>query len=427
MEKTIILKVDRPMPRGIGPTPVSTRSLPSGMAESVSAADERSLETLAGMTVEMAELSENEQADLDRDPNVAGRGKPMPLKLISPVEEASDFPAANSTGDGTGDGNPTWGVTATGAAASDYSGRGAKVAVLDTGIDRHHEAFGRLQITEGGNYVDFTGEGYEDRNGHGTHCAGTIFGGHVDGTRIGVAPGVDDVLIGKVLGENGGDTAALISAMQWAIEHKANVISMSLGYDFPGLVAYLVESRGYAVDLATAHALVRFKDNLDLFNATMSHIEAIARLSGASTGFGKGAIVVAASGNESRVGQNPQHRLPASLPSASNGVMSVGALQQHTADRFRVADFSNGAVTVAAPGVGVVSAKTGGGLTSLSGTSMATPHVAGLMALWFQQQESEGETKIVDRVTAQIVANADPSRIESSTQSDFGAGLVRAP
>ena len=83
---------------------------------------------------------------------------------------------------------------------STWTGEGVTVAVLDTGIDSKHPAFAGVDIVE----KDFTGTGNGDRQGHGTHCAGTIFGRDVDGKRIGVARGVKRALIGKVLGDEGG-------------------------------------------------------------------------------------------------------------------------------------------------------------------------------------------------------------------------------
>jgi subtilisin family serine protease len=80
-----------------------------------------------------------------------------------------------------------------GADTSPFSGDGIVVAVLDTGIDASHPAFEGVDIVQ----KDFTGEGVGDQHGHGTHCAGTIFGRTSEGTRIGVAPGVKKALIGK--------------------------------------------------------------------------------------------------------------------------------------------------------------------------------------------------------------------------------------
>lgn len=424
MERMIVLTVNRPLPSDLRRSPVSADSVVEAMGDEavLSASEGDPIESLAEMQVETTDLNEREQAELKQDPRVAASSRLMPVKLIAPVRRDQDETNGPETGEG-----PTWGIEAIGADASNFSGIGVKVAVLDTGIDRSHQAFTDMRIVEGRNYRDFTGEGFEDSDGHGTHCAGTIFGRDVDGRRIGVAKGVRDVLIGKVLGEDGGDTEKLVRAIDWAIAERANVISMSLGYDVPGLATALVEERGLEMDAAFGFALTVFHQNLDVFNAMMAKIEAISSAGGAIPGLGSGTVIAAASGNESNAGENPAHRLPASLPSASRGVVSVGALRETAADRYAVGGFSNGDVRVAAPGVDVLSAQAGGGLTAWDGTSMATPHVAGILALIFEQEELRGAQGLAERVEARLIASADSSKIDAVSQSDYGAGLVKAP
>lgn len=88
---------------------------------------------------------------------------------------------------------------------------------------------------------NFTADADSDEHGHGTHCAGTVFGRDVDGVRIGVARGVTKALIGKVLGTEGGSSDLIVQAIQWAVAQGAHVISMSLGIDFPGVSALWAE------------------------------------------------------------------------------------------------------------------------------------------------------------------------------------------
>ena len=419
MDKMIIVKVDRPLPQAGGNAP----SAPGGAFEMAGPRPTRStragdpLETLAELKLETAELNHQEQSELARDPNVAASSPVMPLKLIEPAQrsDATEPPAG-------GEATPTWGVEAVGAADGAFTGAGTKVAVLDTGIDKDHPAFAGISIVDDDNYADFTGEGFSDSDGHGTHCAGTIFGRDVDGHQIGVAKGVDDVLIAKVLGDNGGDTAALVHALDWSIGRGANVISMSLGYDLPGLVDAVMAQTGLNRQAAFGFGLSVFHQNLEVFNAVMGKIEAIAAISG----FGEGCVVTAASGNESNGDADPRHRLPASLPSASKGVISVGALRE-AGSGFEVAGFSNGNVDIAAPGVDVLSAQSGGGLVAWNGTSMATPHVAGLLARIFEKQKASGAAGLVDRVVADLISLADPSQIAANAQTEFGAGIAQSP
>ena len=158
------------------------------------------------------------------DRTVAAMAPAMPMKLIEPLAQSADF---------HGDAGPTtWGVSAVGAHTSPFTGAGVTVAVLDTGIDAKHPAFTGVDLVE----RDFTGGGStNDTNGHGTHCAGTIFGRDLNGLRIGVATGVTKALIGKVIGgPAGGGSDILSEAIVWAADNGANVVSMSLGIDFPG-------------------------------------------------------------------------------------------------------------------------------------------------------------------------------------------------
>ena len=232
--------------------------------------------------VDTASLTQNEVRKLTRDPEVQAVAPVIPTQLIRPLQVDAEAAAGQA-----------WGITAVGAAESQYTGSGVVVAVLDTGIDKAHAAFADVTLVE----RDFSGAGDGDRQGHGTHCAGTIFGRDVAGTRIGVARGVQKALIGKVLGDDGGgDSRMIFQGLQWALEEGADVISMSLGFDFPGAVRQMVE-QGWPADLATSVALEGYRGNLRMFDAIMTM--ARARLA-----FNTGAVIVAAAGNESRRDQN---------------------------------------------------------------------------------------------------------------------------
>ncbi|MPV35874.1 S8 family peptidase [Georgenia subflava] len=365
------------------------------------------LESAGPPQLEVAQLSKGDLLDVARDPGVRAVAPIMPTRLIAPVAEQSDVTAASG---------PTWGVQAVGADTSARTGAGVSVSILDTGIDSDHPAFAGVTIVQ----EDFTGSGNGDNQGHGTHCAGTVFGRDVDGTRIGVAPGVEHALIGKVLGDDGsGDSAMLFNGMQWAVREGAHVLSMSLGFDFPGLVARLVED-GWPADLATSAALEGYRANLRMFDAIMEVVASQAA-------FGHGTIVTAAAGNESRRNVNPDHEIAVSLPAAADGVVSVGALAQDAAGLV-VAPFSNTFPHVAAPGVDVISARAGGGLRSLSGTSMATPHVAGVTALWWEEVLASALPGTAGTVTSRILAHSDLGALAPGVDvADRGVGLVRAP
>ncbi len=95
---------------------------------------------------------------------------------------------------------------------------------------------------------------------------------------------------------------------------------------------------------------------------------------------------------------------------------------------WTVAPFSNGRAKLVAPGVDVLSAKVGGGWRALSGTSMATPHVAGIAALWVQKLRSQGAAQVPAVVHAELLASARADLLANAHDRDaVGYGMVRAP
>jgi subtilisin family serine protease len=336
---------------------------------------------------------------------VLGLAPVMPTRLIEPVA-----PGPNALASGA------WGVSAVEAMTSPFDGSGVNVAILDTGIDAAHPAFAGLTLVQ----RDFTGSGDGDQHGHGTHCAGTVFGGDVGGQRIGIARGVAKALIAKVLGANGGgDTLSLVRGLLWASDQDADVISMSLGFDFPGMVASSIAD-GMPAAAATSRALEVYRANLRMFDRLLALLAARASLAG-------GGVVVGATGNESRRDATPPYGIAVALPAAAEGVISIGAVDR-TAAGFTVAPFSNIYPQLVAPGVRVTSAKAGGGLAELSGTSMATPHAAGVAALWWQAVRANGQPATAAFVTARVLASARSNVFPHGDDVALrGAGLVTAP
>jgi len=269
----------------------------------------------------------------------------------------------------------TWGLSACRVPQSCFSGSGIRVAVLDTGFDLRHPEF----IGRGFTIRSFVGQAVQDLHGHGTHTAGTATGpqappGNVQ--RYGIAYR-SSIFIGKVLTNSGSGTQAqVLAGMNWAIANRCPVISMSLGAQIPVQPSYTAAG-----------------------NAALA----------------AGCLIVAAAGNASN---RPGSIQPAGAPANSPSVVSVAALTSS----LGVASFSNGGkVDIAAPGVGVYSSWPRPMLhNTISGTSMATPHVAGCAALWAQ-------------TSASLRGAALRSRLFSSARSlplpatDVGAGLVQAP
>jgi subtilisin family serine protease len=269
----------------------------------------------------------------------------------------------------------TWGLIACRVPPSSRDGNGIKVAVLDTGFDRGHPEFaGRAFVTK-----TFVGQPVQDLHGHGTHTAGTACGpktppGVIQRYGIGFRT---RIFIGKVLTNSGSGTQAqVLAGMNWAIANKCAAISMSLGAQIPVQPSYTA---------AGAAALAN------------------------------GCLIIAAAGNASN---RPGVINPAGAPANSPTIMSVGALDR----ALRVAVFSNGGkIDIAGPGVDVFSSWPRPVLhKTISGTSMATPHVAGCAALWAQTSASLRGAAL----RAKLLASARHLPLPAS---DVGAGLVQAP
>lgn len=357
------------------------------------------------VSVEVADLTRKDLSNLTRERDVVAVAPAVPMRLIEPTESAAATPAASGT---------AWGVSAVGADTSPFTGKGIVVAVLDTGIDAAHPAFTGVNVVQ----KDFTGEGDGDSHGHGTHCAGTVFGRDVNGMRIGVARGASKALIGKVLGANGGSSDGIVNAIQWAAQNGANVISMSLGMDFPGLVKTLI-GRGLPAPLATSRALEGYRLNVQLF-------ERLAALIRASSEFSQPTLIIAAAGNESDRQSHPDFEIAVSPPAVSDGIVSVSAVGEGPGG-FTIATFSNTGANISGPGVKIVSAKAGGGLATMSGTSMACPHVAGVAALWAEKVKAMGPFTTA-HVTHRLLASGVTNKMKSGFDPfDIGTGMVRAP
>ncbi len=264
-----------------------------------------------------------------------------------------------------------------------FTGRGATVAVLDTGIDATHPDLADAVAGE----KDFTASpsGTGDVAGHGTHVASIITGNGAAsaGRRVGVAPDAR-LLIGKVLGDSGfGFESDVIAGMEWAAAEHADVVNMSLG--------------------------TGPTDGVDPVE------EAVNRLTAET-----GTLFVVASGNDGgAVGS----------PATADAALAVGAVDTDDA----LAEFSSRGVDgeaaaikpeITAPGVGIVAARSAdsglepvdGGYTRQSGTSMATPHVAGAAAILAAQHP--------DWTPAELISTLTGSAKPGGTVFEQGAGRV---
>lgn len=371
-------------------------------------------------------LSLNQADDLTQDPNTLGVARVMPLQLVQPAVQpevqSEGQPAPSNTqsqhtaiSDGI-----SWGLDAVGVSQSPFTGEGVTVAVLDTGIDADHPAFRDAALTI--EQRNFTHESDDDVLGHGTHCAAILFGRPWEylGNRYhsGVASGVNRALVGKVIGEGAG-TDALIEAVTWAHREGANVISLSLGYDHAGQLAGLCQR--YPKPKAASELLAIYLENVRLFDTLLQHISV--PIQGKTT-----PLVIAAAGNESDAQGASPYRISVASPASSVDVLAVGAVGRDANGRYSVAPFSNTHVDLVAPGVDIPSAAPGDAVVSLSGTSVACPHAAGIAALHWQRLSAMGLPQSATVARGFITAGAERQLISDGVSSqDVGVGLVQAP
>ncbi|HEV2192751.1 MAG TPA: S8 family serine peptidase [Nitrosopumilaceae archaeon] len=223
------------------------------------------------------------------------------------------------------------------------TGTGIPVAILDTGIDTTHPEFSGVRILKCHSEITNT-NACTDGNGHGTHVAGIVGAAGVNPTAKGVAPSTS-FYIDQVLDASGSGTlSGLIAGIDWARTNGAKVISMSLG----------------TTPISTV------EPNCDSVFPSMTTAINNAVASGIS--------VVAAAGNDGTSGVG--------LPACISSTIAVAAVD--SADNVAWFSSQGGPVAdhgIAAPGVDIYSSWLSGGYAILSGTSMATPHVAGTIAL----------------------------------------------
>jgi subtilisin family serine protease len=370
----------------------------------VKAAAKRAEKQSGQVKVSMGMLSAREAKAMKTKGGDVSMAAAMPMRLIKPVAKKV-VPQAD---------DDAWGIAAVGAANTTLTGQGITVAVLDTGIDPKHPAFQGLTLVR----KNFSSDGADDTDGHGTHCAGTIFGRDVAGVRTGVARGVQRALIGKVIGAGSGGSDAVAKAILWATDQGAHVVSMSLGFDFPGWVKEL-QGAGMPVMLATSRALEDYRANVLMFQNLAAYLNSLGA-------FRDPVMLVAAAGNESERQQSPNFEIGVMPPAVAMGFVSVAALGQGRGG-LRVADFSNTGAMVSAPGVDILSAKPGGGRALMSGTSMAAPHVAGVAALWAQKLQADRawtNAVWVQRLTGLAITTPLAKGFDAA---DVGAGVVQAP
>lgn len=259
-----------------------------------------------------------------------------------------------------------WGVDyikANIAQGNGITGKGIKVAVVDTGVDLDHPGFakGQILVNLAKSFVDGEADA-DDGNGHGTHCAGTI-----GSKEYGVAPDCKIIPV-KVLSKSGsGGWTGVMNGVQYAAECGADVMSMSLGGR--------ASANGNVVETAVKNAIAA------------------------------GVVCVIAAGNS-----GPSAKT-IGTPGVVQEAITVGAIN----NAGTIASFSSRGVTVyntekpdiVAPGVNVPSLWKNGGTNTISGTSMATPHVAGLVALILQAKPGITPAKVKALIMSKAFGKAE--------------------
>jgi subtilisin family serine protease len=229
------------------------------------------------------------------------------------------------------------------------TGSGIKVAVVDTGIDTSHSD---LKIAGGATFVFLT-RSYNDDNGHGTHCAGIIAAQNNGVGVVGVAPDVSLYAV-KVLNRQGsGYISDICAGIEWCITNKMQVISMSLGSS----------TSASTLEQECAKAA------------------------------GSGIVLVAAAGNSGPGADTVGY------PAHYSSVIAVGATDSN--DVIAYFSSTGPSVSVAAPGVSIYSTYKGNTYATMSGTSMACPHVSGTVALMLQKGVLPGNVRNQLQLSAQ--------------------------
>ncbi len=267
-----------------------------------------------------------------------------------------------------------WGITKVGGDPTTTAGSGIDVGIIDTGIDLSHPDL-KANLGTGVTYVSGTRSANDD-NGHGTHVAGIV--GAIDNTTgvVGVAPGVTLHPV-KVLDKRGsGYFSAIAKGIDWCASHGIEIGNMSLG-----------GSSG-------SSALQTSCDN--------------------AYSSGSGVLLVAAAGNS---GDGNLTTDEISYPAYYASVVSVGATD--SADALASWSNTNSDVEVSAPGVSIYSTYKGGKYATLSGTSMASPHAAGVAALYWAKTSGSTAGSVRTTLSANAV-DAGPT----GPDNGYGAGIV---
>lgn len=311
------------------------------------------------------ELSDSEKADLEKKFSSAEIYPNREYEVAADVAPTS-FTITKSTP----------------AESTPYTGKGVRVAVLDTGVDTEHPDL----VVKGGICTAeecAPGISYDDNFGHGTHVAGIISGKKNSSGIIGMAPNVELYAIKAMDREGIGTTAQVTEGVKWAIQNDIDILNLSISisvYDRP-------------LELMLQEA------------------------------YKQGMLIVSAAGNEGGAAGEDTITYPGKFPS----VIAVGAVNNNLT---REANSSVGpAMEIAAPGTGIYSSypkeldiwdAKNDGFVSLTGTSMAAPHITGVLALYKEQHPALANVKLREILQSTVRDLGTAGRDQT-----FGYGLVQ--
>lgn len=318
-----------------------------------------------------ASLSVNQIESLAKNSDVVSIEKDQKVSISIPISSSKKVKTKNVQSMSQ---LQDWGIDkikAPFAWNSGYTGKGIKVAVIDTGVGPHEDL-----LTSGGvSFVPYTSS-YADDNGHGTHVAGIISAENNSLGTVGVAPDADIYAV-KALDRNGsGDMSNVIKGLDWAITNKMDIVNLSLG----------------------------------------STAGSIALKSICDKAYNSGILLVAAAGNNGFKGGSDNVLYPGKYSS----LITVSAIDSSNQHPY----FSSygSSVDVSAPGVDIRSLYLNNKYEKLSGTSMATPYATGVLALLKQANPLSSVTQITSLLTSKTFDLG-----ANGFDNYFGFGLVQAP
>lgn len=284
-------------------------------------------------------------------------------------------PVVKESGQSNGQ-TASWGIEKIGAPRAwqeKYTGKGVKIAILDTGIDLSHPD---LQFVKGISFVP-NARTIQDEQGHGTHVAGIIAAKNNDIGTVGVAPDAELYIV-KVLNRYGeGFQSSLIKGIEWAMQQDVDIINLSLGGTF--------------------------------------YVSALEEVINAA--YRKGIIIVAAAGNRGNAAGNTN---TVEYPAKFANVIAVAATDQ--SDKRAEFSATGPEVELSAPGVDIYSTYINSSYIRASGTSMATPFVTGHLALLKEAFPEFNHLQLRRLIRSQVVDLGPPGQ-----DYHFGFGRILLP